>query len=289
MKKIFTAVLALGSLCATAQNKITSAIITTTTTITAPEGGQESIEDIGGQGQRGGRFSFGGAEGDTKSVTYVKDSMVKTSINTDMMRMNILRNNNSKVTTTLMEMMGKKMGFYASDADAEISRLKQDSMMQARNNKDTSKKVRKPAEKKKPEIVYGEGTKKIAGYVCNKAYVVSTNILGQKDSSVIWYSPEIQFEHMESTGGSAGLSFLSDATNSFEGIKGFVMEYDVKMPQKRNMHVVVNKIETNKDVKDKEFEIAKDFELKPMSEMRTMFSGLGGGPSGGGNIRIQRD
>ncbi len=280
MKKIFTALLAFGSLCATAQTKITSAVITTTTTLSALEGGTESIEDIG-QGQ-GRRFSFGGAEGDTKSVTYVKDSMTKTSINTDMSRMNILRNNSSKVTTTLMEMMGKKMGFYSSDADMEITRLKMDSMMQARS-KDSSKKARPAMTKKKPVIEYSEETKKIAGYVCKKAYVVTTNILGQKDSSVIWYAPDLQFEYLESTGGSMG---FTSSTASFEGVKGFVMEYDVKMPQKRNMHVVVNKIETDKNIKDKEFEISKDFELKPMSEMRSMFAGFGGG--GGGNIRVER-
>jgi hypothetical protein len=47
------------------------------------------------------------------------------------------------------------------------------------------------------------------------------------------------------------------------------------------MIVEVTKIDTGKDIAAKEFEVPKDFDLKPMKEMQNMMggrSGQGGGP-----------
>ncbi|RYD82571.1 MAG: hypothetical protein EOP53_03375 [Sphingobacteriales bacterium] len=69
-----------------------------------------------------------------------------------------------------------------------------------------------------------------------------------------------------------------------ESLDGFVMAYERKMPRGRLMTVEVTRIDINKEVAAKEFEIPKDFEIKPMAEMQGMF----GGGAGGGMQIIQR-
>jgi hypothetical protein len=49
----------------------------------------------------------------------------------------------------------------------------------------------------------------------------------------------------------------------------------MKMPRGRLMQVEVTKIELDKEVKDKEFEIPKDFDVKAMKDMQGM-RGQGG-------------
>ena len=51
----------------------------------------------------------------------------------------------------------------------------------------------------------------------------------------------------------------------------------------RRMEIEVSKIELDKEVKAKEFEIPKDYDVKPMSEMRNMFGGGGGMSNQRGN------
>ena len=57
------------------------------------------------------------------------------------------------------------------------------------------------------------------------------------------------------------------------------------IPSKWKMTVEVTKIDLSKNVEDKEFLIPKDFEVKPMSEMRNVFGAPG---AGGGRITIER-
>jgi hypothetical protein len=52
--------------------------------------------------------------------------------------------------------------------------------------------------------------------------------------------------------------------------------------------VEVTKIDLTKEIDDKDFEITKDFEVKPMKEMRSLMGG-GGQGAAGGQIMIRRD
>jgi len=267
-----------GSLAAAAQPKLISqATVTTTTTVIAPEEDElQNVQNQGGPGGGPGIMFRNFGDGETKSTTYLKNDLVKTIIKTDMGRSTIIRNNGTKVTTTLMEMMGRKTGFYISDEEQVQMRKKMDSMMQNRKV-DSSGAVRtRPASSEnKIEIHTTEETKKIAGYTCKKAYVVTTRILGIKDSNAIWYTPEIKLQNLNSTGGTMGFGGFG-STNGFDKVDGFVMAYEAKMPRGRKMNVEVNKIDISKEIADKEFEIPKDFEVKPMKEMQSMFGGPGG-------------
>ncbi|MBK7558519.1 MAG: hypothetical protein IPI54_09650 [Chitinophagaceae bacterium] len=53
-----------------------------------------------------------------------------------------------------------------------------------------------------------------------------------------------------------------------EELNGFPMEYERTMNRGRKMTVQVTKLVIDKDVADKEFEIAKDIEIKAMKDMQ---------------------
>lgn len=283
MKQILFFALAVCSGTAMAQPKIVSqATINTTTNVIAPE--EEDVTSIQGQGGGGGMFrNFG--DGETKSVTQVKNDMVKTVIKSDMGRSTIIRNNETKLTTTLIEMMGNKTGFFVTDEEQAELRKSMDSMMQARS-KDSAATQRRPQETPTVEVSYTDETKKIAGYNCKKAYLVTTRLLGLvKDTAIVWYSPEFKVKNVSSVGGgfSMGMGAAATSTNSMEKIDGFVMRYETKMRRNRTMIVEVTKVDLTKEIADKEFEIPKDFDVKPMKEMRNM---MGGGQ--GNQFQIRR-
>lgn len=287
--KIFLSIccVAIGMNSFAQQKIITQATISTTTNVIAPE--EDDASNV--QQQGGGGFNFRNfGDGETKSTTYYKDAMVKTVIKTDMGRTTTIRNNETKLTTTLLEIMGNKTGFYASDDEQVEMKRKMDSMMQARNAADTSqhKRTVSSSAPANVDIVYTEETKKIAGYNCKKALVITTRILGLKDTTIAWYSPEIKFDNLGYTGGLSGFGTVVSNSNGLEKINGFVMRYEMKMRRNRQMIVEVTKIETGKDIAAKEFEVPKDFDLKPMKEMQNMMGGRGG-PGGGPGIQIIRN
>ncbi len=272
MKKILPLIFVFAAGTAVAQTKtVSQAVITTKTTIVSPEG-----EDDGApppppapEGAEVRTFRFGG-DGETKSVTILKGDLVKTFTETDMSRTTVIRDNAKKMTTTLMEMMGNKTGFYASDADQEEMRKRMDSLMQTRNQQGMGNNGQQVASS---EISYVDGSKKIAGLQCKKAYIIATRKNGTKDSSVVWYCPDFKLQGLASTGG-AGNTFgfgFGGRTTTLGGLNdlaGFPMQYEMKMNRGRKMIVEVTKIVTDKEIADKEFDIPKDFTLKSAKEMQ---------------------
>jgi hypothetical protein len=278
MKLFFLSAFTLFTLGAQAQTKLMKqAIISTTTDVVAPD--EEDVSQIqqntgGGGGQNFRNFM----DGETKSVTFIKNDLVKTNYKSEVGRGSTYRNNTTKVTTTIMEVMGNKMGFFSSDDDMAAMGKKRDSMMQERAKTDTSMKRRMQRPEAFPiTVAYTNDTKKIAGYNCKRALLITDKLI-VKDTMEVWFTPDIKFENLPSTGGLSGIGNMGGAMG-FEKIDGFVMQYRRNMPRGRVMEVKVTKIETDKEIADKEFDIPKDVEIKPMSEM--------GGPGGGG-FRFQR-
>jgi GLPGLI family protein len=271
MKKIITLVFLAAAITAAAQTKVlTQAVITTKTTIISAEGddANASSQQTGANGEEIRIMRFGG-DGETKSVTTLKGDMIKTFTETEMGRTTVLRDNTKKITTTLMEIMGNKTGFYATDDEQEQMRKKMDSMMQSRrqgNDNNT-----RPAAPTSTEISYAGETKKIGGLVCKKAFVIVTRKNGNKDSSTVWYCPDFKLQGLPSSGGLSGFGgFGRTATlNGLSDLAGFPMQYEMQMPRGRKMTVEVTKITTDKEVTDKEFEVPKDFVLKPMKDMQS--------------------
>ena len=264
------------SFAAAAQPKLISqATISTITNVVAPE--EDDLQNVQNQGAGGpGSMLRNFGEGETKSTTFLKNGLVKTVIKTDMGRTTIIRNNDTKLTTTLLEIMGNKNGFYISDDEQASMRKRIDSMMQARRKDSTSQRPRQGPSENMVEVHITNETKKIAGYNCKKAWIVTTHMLGIKDSNAIWYNPEIKLQNLSSTGGTMGFGAFG-TNNGFEKVDGFIMAYAAKLPRGRVMSVEVTKIDFTKEIADKEFEIPKDFVLKPMKEMQNMFGRAGGG------------
>jgi GLPGLI family protein len=254
---------------------VNKAIITTSTNIIAPE--EEDVSQIQPQGEgRGGGFNFRNMlDGEIKSTTYIKDNLVKTNFKSESAKGTIYRDNMAKVTTTITEMMGNTSGMRSTDDDQVEMKKKMDSMIAERMKTDTNMKRRVRNVDFKNTVAYTEETKKIAGYNCKKAYIITDKML-RKDSLAIWYTPELKFPNVASTGGTSSLgmmgNFFGGALN-FDKVDGFVMMYETKMPRGRVMEVKVTKIELDKEIAAKEFEIPKDIEIKSMKDMQ--------GPGGG--------
>lgn len=271
---------------------VKQAIIQTTTNVIAPE--EDDISEIQNGGEERMRMFRNFGDGETKTTTFIKDGMVKTDVKTEMMVGSLIRDNDKKVTTTLFQLMGKKSAFLATDEDQVEMKRKMDSMVQERLKNDTNAQKQMRAEKPKNKniaIAYADESKKIAGYNCKKAFIVKTNFLGQKDSMAVWYNPEVKFETVHSTGGVSGMgSLMGGGANSmqegFDMVDGFIMKYDTKMGRGRTMEVTVTKLDINKEIAAKEFEVPKGYDVKPMSEMQNMFGGRGGGGRG---VMIQRN
>ena len=281
MKKIITLFFLSGTAALHAQIKVVDhASITTKTTIVSPEGAEDNVPGPppGADVEQRVTFRFGG-DGETKSVTTLKGDMVKTYTETDMSRTTVLRDNGKKITTTLMEMMGNKTGFYATDEEQLQMSKRMDSMMQSRTQ--TGGNNFNGNQATGTTIAYIEETKKIAGLSCKKALLVTTRKNGTKDTSTIWYCPDFKLQGVVSTGGLSGFGNFGRITTvgGLSDLAGFPMQYEMKMNRGRKMIVEVTKINIDKEVADKEFEIPKDFVVKPMKDMQ----------NGNGNFQIRMD
>jgi hypothetical protein len=257
---------------------INQAIITTSTNIIAPE--EEDVSQIQPQGEgRGGGFNFRAMlDGEIKTTTYIKNDMVKTSFKSETFKGTIYRDNAAKVTTTITEMMGNISGVRSTDDDQVEMKKRMDSMMAERMKTDTNMKRRVARNVDfESTVAYTEETKKIAGYNCKKAYIITDKLL-RKDSLAVWFTPDVKFPNVSSTGGTSSLGMMGrmfGGAVSFDKVDGFVMMYETKMPRGRVMEVKVTKIELEKEIAAKEFEIPKDIEIKSMKDMQ-----------GQGNVRM---
>ena len=280
MKKIITILLLPAFVAAHAQPKLlTQAIITTKTIVVAPEADENTPGNPAGpDGQEIRIMRFGG-DGETKTTTWLKNELVKTFSESEMGRTTIIRDNSKKLTTTIMEMMGRKTGFYATDEDQEMMRRRMDSMMRGRDPNGNRIDRTPPA----TNIVYVDESKKIAGYDCKKALIISTRATGKADTTTVWYCPGFKLQGLSSVGGNlAGFGSFSPQSglNGMKNLNGFPMQFQTTMSRGRTITVQVTKLVIDKDIADKEFEIPKDIEIKAMKDMQN------GGP-GSGTIQLR--
>ena len=269
MKRLLTLLVLSASLAVYAQPKIiTQATVTTKTTIVAPEGDENTQTTTAGPGGEEVRIMRFGGEGETKTTTWLKNDLVKTFSESEMGRTTVIRDNSKKLTTTIMEMMGRKNGFYATDEDQAEMRKRMDSMMQNRGQNNSFNTSSTPPVF---TINYIEVSKKISGYNCKKALLIATRADGRVDTTTVWYCPDFKIQHLPSTGGSAGgFGGFSAVTgsNGMELLNGFPMQYERNMNRGRKMTVEVTKLVIDKEIADKEFDIPKDIEIKPVKDMQ---------------------
>ena len=273
MKKIITLFFLTATVVAYAQPKLlTQATITTKTTIVTPEGNEPPARTITTEDGETRVIRFGG-DGETKTTTWLKNDLVKTYSENEMSRSTVIRDNSKKITTTIIEMMGKKTGTYATDDDQAEMRKRMDSMMKSRGQNVSFGTANTPATY---SVVYVDESKKVAGFACKKALIIATRS-EKPDTTTVWYNPDFKLQNLPSTGGTAagfgGFGAASGPTG-MDLLNGFPMQYERNMSRGRHMTVEVTKLVIDKDVADKEFEISKDIEIKPMKDMQNG----GGGP-----------
>lgn len=278
MKQTITLVFLSIGLAGYSQPKLfNQAIISTKTTIVAPEEDEPAqTSSVGANGEEIRVMRFGG-DGETQTTTWLKNDLMKTYSENETSRTTVIRDNTKKITTTIMEMMGRKMGFYATDEEQEQMRKQMDSMMRSRNDAQ-----RPNPEAPSYEIVYLDESKKIAGYACKKALIIAKRST-RSDTTQVWYVPDMKLQGIASTGGSlGGFGGMSPQVGSggMDLLTGFPMQYERTMNRGRKMTVQVTKLVTDKEIEEKEFLVPKDVEVKPMKEMQN------GGRPGTMQIRI---
>lgn len=237
------------SFSASAQQTINEAIIEMTMNITFPENDLPPAPE-GAQVMR-----FG--DGEVKSKMFLKNGNMKMETDMGMGKSYTFYTAENKTTTTLMEMMGRKMGFYSNEEDIK--------KMQAA---DTSQ---KRIQAFKPEIFieYLSESKVIAGMTCYKAIIRSKNSKGEEKVQEVWYTPDFRMgeEFKIST-------FIRGDVPGLNKLKGFPMELNIVRQNGMKMHYLVNKVDLNAKIDDKTFILPSGYDIKPQSEM--MRGGNGG-------------
>lgn len=272
---------------AMAQNQIApvkQAILQVTTTIVAPDEDEQEpamTQSTGANGEEMRMIRIGG-DGETKSIITIKDHLTKTAMLSEMGNTTLIRDNMARKTTTLLEIMGNRTGFWATDEEQEANRKRLDSMIREtpRPGMATAAPV-----VTRHQINYLNDEKKIAGVTCRKA-IITLHYANQTQSDVpVWYYPGLRFEYLPVAGGvMGGPGMMAGSRNSnglqtaWKELDGFPMWYEVAMPRGRSMRVVVTKIDLNKTIADKEFAIPSDYDVKPMKDLEN---------GGMGNIRIR--
>lgn len=293
MKYFLLVFLSLGVIPGIAQpKKVTQATISTTLNIIAPE--EEDVQNLQNSQDppRGGMNWRTMMDGETKISTYIKGDMIKNIMKSEMGRTTSYRDNKEKRTTMVMEIMGNKMGFTSTDEEMADMQRKRDSMMAERRKADSAngqprREMFFDRSNMPTDFVKTTETKKIAGYVCTKGYLITQRLMGGSDTTVVWYTPEFTIENFSSLGSIASnmpgpARNMIPSLNGIDKIDGFALRYEMKIRGNRRVEVDVTKIDIEKNIDDKEFKIPTDIEIKPMREIRMMF----GGGRGGGEPRF---
>jgi hypothetical protein len=218
------------------------------------------VPSAGGEGQVMIRIG----EGEMKSKLFLKNGMSRVETDLGAGISTLLYDSKTKITTTLFEIMGKKMGFYTTDEEMEKMMVRRDSGKQQ-------------IQIYKPEVMieYLADVKTIAGMVCKKANIRYKNRKGEEAEQIVWYSPDFKL------GDGFRLRDIMRMVNvpGLDKLKGFPMEFETTRQNGSKVHFTVTKIDLQAKIDDKLFLVPKDYDVKPMSEM-------GGGRNGEFQIRV---
>ncbi|HEX5668748.1 MAG TPA: DUF4412 domain-containing protein [Chitinophagaceae bacterium] len=268
MKKIIAVLALTVAFQAQAQKVVNKAIVTMKTEMEFPEQNQPAGGDDGGNRMMMPR------DMEMTSTIFFKEDQTKIETASDFGKNYTFVDRKAKKTTTLMEVMGRKQGFWSSDEDQANMQKRMDSMRAVRADslKQLGITFAPPAE---PEITYTEEKKKIAGYECKKAIIKTKNQRGELNETAVWYTPEFKMADgftLTSQGG-GGMRMMGFNPSGIEKINGFPMEYEIVRQNGMRIHMTVTKVQLDPNIDDKTFEIPKGYDIKPLSEMQ----GQGGG------------
>jgi GLPGLI family protein len=252
MKQLFTILCFFTAINAVkSQQSVNEAIIDINVTMTFPESDAPPAPE-GAQVMR-----FG--DGEVKSKVFYKNGNMKMESDMGMGKSLMFYTAENKTTTTLMEIMGRKMGFYTNDEDMK--------KMQAADTSQTRIQTFKP----EVFVEYLTDSKKIAGITCYKAIIRHKNSKGEEKQQEVWYTPDIRMGEEFKLN-----TLLRSDVPGINKIKGFPMEMELVRQNGMKVYYVVSKIDSNAKIDDKTFVIPSGYDIKPQSEMMR-----------GGNGRMQ--
>jgi GLPGLI family protein len=243
MKQLLTTICFLAAVhTARAQQTINEAIIDINVNITFPESDAPPAPE-GAQVMR-----FG--DGEVKSKVFYKNGNMKMESDMGMGKSLMFYTVENKTTTTLMEIMGRKMGFYSNEEDMK--------KMQAA---DTNQK-RIQAFKPEVFVEYLSDSKKIAGITCYKAIIRYKNSKGEEKQHDVWYTPDFRMGEEFKLN-----TLMRSDIPGISKIKGFPMEMELVRQNGMKVHYMVSKVDSNAKIDDKTFVIPTGYDIKPQSEM----------------------
>lgn len=206
--------------------------------------------------------------GEIKTVMWIKDGQTKTEADMGFGKSVIYYNAKTKTTTTLFEMMGRKMGFYSND----------DEMKQLMTSNDSLINQIRVSASEDVQIEYLNETKVIAQKTCKKAIIHYQNSKQEYIQQIVWYYPDYKLTKEISLSAIIRSSFIP----GIHKLKGFPMEMDIKRNNGTITKFTVTKIETGIPLDDTLFAIPAGYDIKPMSEMTQ-------GGRGGFQYRIENN
>jgi hypothetical protein len=265
MRKFFTLLYVMASIFAQAQEPqmVNEAIIKTETEFF---GRTENLEEAG-NGHFSGVDLIGylnvGRDGRVtlKATTYVKDSLCTTIVKNRGLIWTNIRNYESGLTSSFQE-----YDFYFSHSTTDvyflrdtqiIEELKQKNMKLAAIKKDT-------IEIPQVKVYYQDITKTIAGFPCKRAILYLLYSNGKTGKIMVWYNEGVKLKYLASTGDPNFVSlnkYIGMPANQFNllaAVKGFPMEYEMKLDKDVYITVTVTELELNKSVKNRYFKIPSD-------------------------------
>ncbi|MBU3713818.1 MAG: hypothetical protein FGM46_02595 [Ferruginibacter sp.] len=229
-------------------------------------------EDIQDQGRESGRMGMRNMmEGEIKLTNYTKNTLSKMVIESDFINSSVYRDESQKTTTTIMEIMGQKLGFYTNDDEMAKMIQTRDSLIRQKRSAENDLILNPDV-----SVSITQETKTIAGFACKKAYVI-TKKPETSDTAVIWFTSEIKLQNSLSTSSRAIIGMIPGLPGAFkkmEKIDGFITKCEISLPRGLKMEMEVNKIDLKSDISDNEFQLPRNVDIKPMSEMRNMFGGM---------------
>ena len=203
--------------------------------------------------QSDNQFSMRMMNGEIKTTIWIKENKTKTEADMGFGKSVIYYDGQTKTTTTLFEMMGKKMGFYTNEEE----------MKKFISENDSSRAQNRNTSPEDIQIEYLSETKTIAEKQCKKAIIHYKNRKQETQKQEVWYYPGYKLDKEISLNAVVRSAFVPGVHK----LKGFPMEMEIKRNNGTITKYIVNKIETGQILEDALFNIPAGYDIKPMSEM----------------------
>ena len=182
-------------------------------------------------------------------------------------------------TTTLFEMMGTKRGFVQTDAEKTEARKAMDSAMKSTTSQNTGG-FRVHDLRSTATIEYTDETKVIRKLTCKKAIVSVKRQNGEISKFDLWYCPDYILPEGMEFGRALQVRDLKGIPVMYESVNKMNFgDREITMTTKFELV----SLDANAEIKDKEFEVPKGYDIKPWKEWQKE---NGGGPGGMPGMRV---